>query len=267
MNKRKYYNKVTKWTKSYEKRAYKELKRVFNAWGRSINYDALTPSNYESVVTNSLDLELMSNALVKIYLYIGNIHGKRINRFINNMIIEGELKNLLSFEERILQYLERYMSNKIVSISATYTDSVNQIIRQTFNEGGNLEDVIREIRKLINKPSFYRWQAERIARTETAGATNFATVSVAEDSDYIMEKEWLSSEDSRVRTRHLPNRLYDHKEMNGVKVQLAERFNVNGDALNFPADYEGQPGNIINCRCAVAVLPKRDANGVLIRKN
>ena len=106
MNKRKYYNKVTRWTKSYEKRAYKELKRVFKAWGKSINYDALTPSNYETIVTNSIDLELMSEALVKIYLYIGNIHGKRINRFINNMIIEGELKSFLSFEERILQYLE-----------------------------------------------------------------------------------------------------------------------------------------------------------------
>ena len=86
-------------------------------------------------------------------------------------------------------------------------------------------------------------------------------------AEYIMEKEWLSSEDSRVRTRLLPNRLYDHKEMDGVKVQLAERFNVNGDALRFPADYEGQAGNIINCRCAVAVLPKRDENGNLIRKN
>ena len=54
--------------------------------------------------------------------------------------------------------------------------------------------------------------------------------------------------------------------MNGVRVDLNQDFNVSGEKMMFPGDIKGSAGNVINCRCTVAQIPKRDSKGRLIRK-
>ena len=39
------------------------------------------------------------------------------------------------------------------------------------------------------------------------------------------------------------------------------------DELAYPGDPKGRAGNVINCRCTVGIIPKRDASGSLIRTN
>ena len=54
-------------------------------------------------------------------------------------------------------------------------------------------------------------------------------------------KEWLTSEDDRVRLSHW--------SLNGKRVPMDEPFSVGGVPMMFPCDPNGTPGEIINCRC------------------
>ena len=76
-------------------------------------------------------------------------------------------------------------------------------------------------------------------------------------SGYEMEKRWISALDKRTRD--------PHSNVNGKKADQDDAFVVGGEKLMYPGDPNGAAGNVINCRCTVAVIPKRDKNGRLIR--
>jgi hypothetical protein len=63
------------------------------------------------------------------------------------------------------------------------------------------------------------------------------------------------------RTRQPPDSTFDHYNMNQIRVPLDKPFNVSGQNLMFPGDPNGSAGNVINCRCSVAQVARRDADG------
>ena len=83
--------------------------------------------------------------------------------------------------------------------------------------------------------------------------------------DMLCKKVWISVQDSRTRRR--PKDKYDHLHMEGIRVDAKDSFIVSGEEMMYPGDPKGSEGNVINCRCAVAQVPKRDADGNLIRVN
>jgi len=109
----------------------------------------------------------------------------------------------------------------------------------------------RILRSRFNKLSKY--QAERIVRTEATYAANLGAERSALDmfgSDGL-QKEWLTSIDGRERA--------SHRSTNGQIVDMDKPFNVGGELLMMPGDPRGSARNVVNCRCAVAHLPKPDA--------
>ena len=101
----------------------------------------------------------------------------------------------------------------------------------------------------------------------TAAANNSSLV-VSETSNLVYDKVWIATED--YRTRRIPEDAFSHYAMNGVVVPVDEPFTVpsktGGEQVMFAGDPKGSAGNIINCRCANALKPRRDKNGKLIRK-
>jgi len=114
--------------------------------------------------------------------------------------------------------------------------------------------------KLIKSRNFYRWQALRIARTETTAASNYAATVSSSVSGVLMDKVWISALDERTRQGK-----FNHLEMNQKRVPLDKPFNVSGEKLMFPGDPKGSGGNVINCRCSVAQVVRRDADGNIMR--
>ena len=91
--------------------------------------------------------------------------------------------------------------------------------------------------------------AKRIIRTESVNAANYATNQSAIDvfGKENLQKEWITSVDSRTRASHLA--------ADGQIVKMEEKFIVGGQKLDRPGDPSGSAKNVINCRCTTAPFP------------
>lgn len=104
------------------------------------------------------------------------------------------------------------------------------------------------------------YRAARIARTEVTQASNLGSLVGAQNAGVPLQKVWLSTRDSRTRRRKGPGK-YEHYNKfpagpDGEKRELNERFTKTGESLEYPGDYAGSAGNVINCRCTMYYEPK-----------
>lgn len=251
----------------YEKIVYKELIKGFKELGNSIPFDLLTEDNYELFLEGFFKQDMFFRIYYNIYRDIGKIHGKRVGKTINTQLKEFTLNSFLAkFDKDLLGWLFNNVTERVVTVRKTYLDTLREIITFGVNDGKSMSQIATELKKKINQRGFYRWQALRIARTETTSASNYASIKAGESSGVAMDKVWISAVDNR--TRKPPKSEFNHLIMNGVKVPDGEPFEVpfNGKVqkLMFAGDPKGSAGNVINCRCSTAVTPRRDKNGNLI---
>lgn len=89
--------------------------------------------------------------------------------------------------------------------------------------------------------------AIRNARTMTTCVQNVGRVDAykrAEDMGIMLEQEWIAALD--MRTRHA------HRELDGQRVPVGEKFKVDGYDIAFPADPAAPAYLVYNCRCSLA---------------
>jgi hypothetical protein len=103
-------------------------------------------------------------------------------------------------------------------------------------------------------------RAERIAVTEGTRAAAMGVMLAANDFPYECTKRWVSSGDNRVRRSP-----YSHNITVDDARDLGQPW-FNGEEIMFPGDPRCKPGNTVHCRCMLALVAKRDAEGNLIPK-
>lgn len=252
-----------RWHAQYEREAYKELQKTFKKWGKAIPYTMLTEKNYETLIRLVINDDPMERTYAKIYTGIGLVHGKRVGRAVNRELKFFEPNTFDSvFLKNIKEFLSTFVGTRIVSVENTYFEAITKILRDRLDNGLTMRQASKELQETVGKKNFYRWQAERIARTETTAAANYSAIEAGNTSGFLMEKVWISALDSRTRTT--PPDKYDHRHMNGKTVKPNEDFTVSGQKMSYPGDHKGSAGNVVNCRCTVALRPVRDADGNLI---
>lgn len=89
-------------------------------------------------------------------------------------------------------------------------------------------------------------RSDTIARTEVHSAVNTAEYEAVESSGIELKREWIATNDDRVRD--------DHASADGQVVEQGGTFTVGGEELRYPGDPDASPGNIINCRCVVGYM-------------
>jgi phage portal protein BeeE len=100
------------------------------------------------------------------------------------------------------------------------------------------DELERQIGEIFDEGSTSR--AASAGATVTVGAVNWGTHD-GYRADGIASKEWLSQQDDRVRD--------SHQELDsGESIAMEAKF-ANG--LMFPGDPDGDPAEIINCRCTL----------------
>jgi len=262
-----YRNTYQRWLKQYEKQAYKELDKTFKKWSEAIPFAIMTEENYGALIEFVVTDAPLIRSYERLYLEIGLVHGKRVGNGINNELKFFKIGDFTaSFFNDIREFLTDIHKTRITSVEKTYIETIKQLLAGRLEDGKTIMEAAKEIKELVNRQGFYRWQALRIARTESTTAANYAATKANAVTDYEMEKIWISAKDARVR--RTPPSDYDHQDLNGKRVGVNEPFITSrGEKLMYPGDPKGTAGNIINCRCAVAYKAKRDRNGDLIEIN
>jgi len=139
-----------------------------------------------------------------------------------------------------LQYVgQEAVRRKITSIAETTRARIVSLVDQGYRDGLGVAEIARGIRDRI--PSMSQARGALIARTETHGAANFGADIAARETGLSLRKEWVSAADERTRT--------SHQLMDGKKADIDGAFE---NGLFYPGDPNGEPEEIINCRCAVS---------------
>jgi len=144
-----------------------------------------------------------------------------------------------------------YLQTKPLKIKRI-VDTVKSQVRSQLQTGAELGESIDKIADRIRGVfNVANGRARTIARTEVVGASNFGRHSQMMASNVKM-KEWFTALDEKVRP--------DHIGMHGTRVRIDEMFSMpDGSMLKYPGDWNGSPGQIINCRCiSVAVIEEED---------
>lgn len=268
MNENQYRKRWLRRHTQYEKIAYKELIKGFRDLGNSIPFAFMTEDNYEDFLNTNLEQEKFINIYYNIYKQIGVIHGERIGKEINKQIKEFTTDAFLSkFEKDLFTFLLNDVSDRITDVRKTFLEYMRKEIAFLLGDNKTISEVATILTKKINKRNFYRWQSLRIARTETTSASNYASIIAGDVSGVLLDKVWVSAVDNR--TRKPPKSEFNHLQMNGVRVPKDEHFKVpfNGsfEKVMFAGDPKASAGNVINCRCSNALVPRRDKDGRIVR--
>ena len=118
---------------------------------------------------------------------------------------------------------------------------INAETLQGILQGESMDKIAKRI---MNVQEMNKTQAIRSARTIVTGAENKGrqdSYARAEADGIILQKEWISTNDSR--TRH------SHAALDGATVDQDKKFD---NGLMYPGDPNGRPEEVWNCRCTVA---------------
>lgn len=235
-----------------EIQTYRIVRRNILNIVKRIPFNNLSKATYDALIYGNVTDAQIKEMYKQIYFALIEPQYKRT---------EKQFKADVYFETIILNWLNSNAGLRIVSVHSTLIDSIIKVIADGYENNLSVADITRNLQ---NRFGWFKAQALRIARTETTTATNLATTLAAENSEFELQKTWISAQDNR--TRRPPKSLFDHLDMNGVTVDADKPFFVGGEELEYPGAPNGQAGNIINCRCKVVFTIKEDEDGLPIRK-
>lgn len=121
---------------------------------------------------------------------------------------------------------------------------VESCMIQSLLQGESIGNIATRLAKTVGDSD--RKACIRNARTMTTGVENAGRVDSyqrAEDMGIDLEQEWMATIDDR--TRH------EHRMLDGQRVKVGEKFQIDGYELAYPADPMGEPEMIYNCRCTL----------------
>jgi hypothetical protein len=225
---------------------------------KDIPFANMSKYTYEALIASNITKEKIAKMYSDLYITVGQPIYNSIDKRLKRVKLFGDNW----FNEIMNLWLQQNAGQRIVSVQSTLIQTILDTISQGYEQNLSTQDIAR----LLERKGFYRYQSLRIARTETTTITNASTIMAGNSSNLVLEKVWISAQDGR--TRREP---FNHLAMNGVKVLYEEDFNVSGEMLAFPGDQtngeiHSSGGNIINCRCKVALAPRIGEDGLPIKK-
>lgn len=157
----------------------------------------------------------------------------------------GKARKPVAFESLVVSWIEQVSASRVTQITGTTREQLRNIIARGREDGLGTREIAKMIRDGFGD-TIGRARSEMIARTETHSAANAAQLFAAESTGVEMKREWIAASDERTRD--------DHAAADGQVVAMDEPFDVGGDELMYPGDPNGEPEQIINCRCTTGFL-------------
>ena len=224
-----------------------EGKRVSEAFR-----NASTPRQGLRTALKEIDVDVWEDFLLTNYEQIAEQFGREFTdgiKALRSYHKKDDIRDWDPWDYNIQTYLKTMAARKVTQITETTREEMRDMITLARDMSMTMDDIAGAIMTKFEQYSDYR--AFRIARTEVVAASNFGSYFAAlESSDIIggdMEKEWVDSDDSRVRD--------SHAAMDGERVPIDKRYS---NGMDYPGDMmNGQASEVIHCRCAqVYHLPR-----------
>lgn len=263
------HEKVSTWKRMNSRRAgfessmSKSVEKFFNEEATKLA-DVVKASNNPRLAEFAVLTQLQKNAPELKSILKKHIKDA-IESFGGNILNGGksiapdiELKKAKrKFDQFVLDYIEKRAASSVSQIESTSAKKARKIIRDVLSEGlqdgetnaaiaSNLEESFSGLSKS---------RATTIARTEVASASNQGSLEAAKTLDVPgLKKEWVSVDDDRTRGNGPHDGADDpnHAKMDGVRVDLNEKFNVPPDVtMDAPGDSSAPADQVINCRCVL----------------
>lgn len=261
--------------KQYKRFEKLYLRRVFNALKSQVSPVVSALQNYgygEAVkaiyrdVINDKVLEVLS----ELHTDIGTFFARKTYRSVRKSAKEGKhwinellFKQGIGLNEKwvldILNYFSKEQFSTVSGITEVTREQILSVLQKGLHEGWSIE----EMASALQNPELILWRARLITRTELVKGAYVGSKIASEDSEWETEKEWIAANDHR--TRH------SHRMVDTVTIDADQKFKVQRakggfDLMDGPGDPTASIENLANCRCSLAVVAKRDAQGRLIPK-
>lgn len=144
---------------------------------------------------------------------------------------------------RTTRYIQHSGTRVLDEVNATTGKRLRDAFAEVAAAGGTYQDYVAAVNETFDGR---RGNATNIARTETTGAYNFASLNAAKESGIAAQKYWLTAEDELVREAH------QQAEDDGP-IGLDEAWTMEGREgpveVRFPGDPDAPPELVCNCRC------------------
>lgn len=201
--------------------------------------------DFATIFGRRVELEAITNIIGKAYRATYLITG---NDTIEELYAMTGRTRPLDFIFSNVEPTVRQIKKLAGQIVKTQEQAVRRAVKRGITDGLSNRDIAKAIAD-EGFPAFNEARALRIAQTETTKALNSATNESykqfnQEDDGFEVLKEWIDSNDDRVRT--------NHKKL-GKKgpIPVDEKFKIDGQSASYPAGF-GVASEDINCRCTIA---------------
>lgn len=205
------------------------------------------------MLVNTEITQVVSDIYTQVGLYAANKQHDELKKL---KVKRASINQNREWQDEIIEFFRKYLLDKaVLPITATTRAKISEVLEQGIREGWSEDKMVEALRMT----DITKARAQVIVRTEAGVAFGHGQWMAANDYEYEVTKTWQSITDTRTRRTHTHG-----AGVGGQKVELNERFS---NGLLFPGDKSGAARETINCRCRMAIKPKRDANGRLIPKN
>jgi F like protein len=130
--------------------------------------------------------------------------------------------------------------NRLVGVGDELWEHAREELLEGMRQGEGVDELAARI---VGAPGMTEARASVVARTEVIGATNAGALAQVRATGMTGWKEWIATEDNRVRDTH---EFADHD-----RVRLDQHFIVGGFPMERPHDPAGPPQETVNCRCSL----------------
>ena len=160
------------------------------------------------------------------------------------------------YVDRFARRAKKVAGDKVTLVSGARKKELQKFLKQQMSNPEFMAMNERQAQRVLRSKfsGYSKSQAERLIRTESNGAGNYASQEAAREMfDGTVYKEWITAKDARVRDAHAAMEGVD-----GQVVKIDEQFWVGGEYLDHPSDLanSGKPENVINCRCQAVYYPE-----------
>lgn len=159
---------------------------------------------------------------------------------------EQTIRNLITDDENVVQF-------KVTKVNAKrdYEWNYDQIRKATtvaILQGKPIDEIADSYMQVMKRNRASAMRNARTAVTSAQNAGRYASYERAAEMGIDVRKEWVCTHDARTRD--------SHADLDGEIVPYSKPFS---NGLMYPADAEGAPAEVYNCRCTMVVnLPEFD---------